>query len=469
MVNKLTHDAERKAVEVIVDHVLSVKDPEDRKKSLLRLSYVMEKFFENFFDKSSFDGARSLIRQGGKWWKFVERGLDTLNPNILKKGIMNLGFESGFYGLKTRKACKEKYHCNIPWTILFDPTSACNMHCIGCWAAEYGHTLNLSYETMDKIVTQGKALGVHTFMMTGGEPLVRKADILRLCRKHPDCEFHAFTNGTLIDEDFCNQVTEVGNLSFSLSIEGYKAVNDSRRGAGDFDKVMHAMDLLKKHGIFFGTSICYTRKNISTVTSDEFLQMLVDHGVWYSWFFHYMPVGNAASLDLLPTPEQRAYMVHRIREIRSSANPIALFPIDFQNDGQFIGGCIAGGRNYCHINPAGDVEPCVFIHYSSANIHKEDLLTCLQQPLFREYAQGQPFNQNHLRPCPMLENPECLKAMVHRSGAHSTDLQSPESVDTLCGNCEAYARAWKPTADKLWKQIEENQRTQKERLPLGAD
>jgi hypothetical protein len=69
MVNKLTHDAERKAVEVIVDHVLSVKDPEDRKKSLLRLSYVMEKFFGGFFDKSSFEGARTLIQQG---WQMVE-------------------------------------------------------------------------------------------------------------------------------------------------------------------------------------------------------------------------------------------------------------------------------------------------------------------------------------------------------------------------------------------------------------
>ena len=67
MVNKLTHDAERKAVEVIVDHVLSVKDPEERKKSLLRLSYVMEKFFGGFFEKSSFEGARDLIQQGGKW------------------------------------------------------------------------------------------------------------------------------------------------------------------------------------------------------------------------------------------------------------------------------------------------------------------------------------------------------------------------------------------------------------------
>ena len=41
--------------------------------------------------------------------------------------------------------------------------------------------------------------------------------------------------------------------------------------------------------------------------------------------------------------------------------------MDFQNDGEFVGGCIAGGRNYFHINSAGDAEPCVFIHYSNAN------------------------------------------------------------------------------------------------------
>lgn len=49
-----------------------------------------------------------------------------------------------------------------------------------------------------------------------------------------------------------------------------------------------------------------------------------------------MPVGNDASVDLLPTPEQRAYMVRRIREIRSVKGGKPIFAIDFQNDGQFI-------------------------------------------------------------------------------------------------------------------------------------
>ena len=60
-------------------------------------------------------------------------------------------------------------------------------------------------------------------------------------------------------------------------------------------------------------------------------------------------------------------MYHRIREIRAT-KPI--FAMDFQNDGEYVGGCIAGGRRYLHINANGDVDPCVFIHYSNANIRE---------------------------------------------------------------------------------------------------
>ena len=50
----------------------------------------------------------------------------------------------------------------------------------------------------------------------------------------------------------------------------------------------------------------------------------------------------------------------------------------------------------------------------------------------------------------MLENPDLLPEMVKRSGAHSTDLEAPESAEHLCEKCEAYAACWQPTAEKLW-------------------
>ena len=107
-------------------------------------------------------------------------------------------------------------------------------------------------------------------------------------------------------------------------------------------------------------------------------------------------------------------------------------------------------RRYLHINANGDVDPCVFIHYSNANIRSCTLLEALQSPIFMAYHDGQPFNDNHLRPCPMLENPQILREIVEKTGAHSTDPQSPETADHLCAKCDEYAKNWQPTAERLW-------------------
>ena len=297
---------------------------------------------------------------------------------------------------------------------------------------------------------QARDAGMLYLLLTGGEPLVRKADILKLAEKHNDVEFAIYTNSTLIDEPFCKEVVRLGNIAFMLSIEGTPETNDARRGEGHYAAVINAMDLLKKYGIIFGTSICYTRDNIEAVTNDEFMRFLCEKGAHFGFYFHYMPVGNEAAPELMPTPEQRKYMIDRIRYLRSEACDIPFYPMDFQNDGEFVGGCIAGGRNYFHINSAGDAEPCVFIHYSNANIHDQSILEILHSPLFMAYHNGQPFNKNHLRPCPMLENPQILGDMVRRSGAHSTDMQQPQSPEDVFRRCRPYATSWMPTADRLW-------------------
>ena len=404
---------------------------------------------------NSFPAQRAAFRNviqdpDNNWYRLIKSMWTDVDDGVRRTFFENFILNGNLIGWTVQEQNREKYGCNIPWAILLDPTSACNLHCTGCWAAEYGNRLNLSYEEMDKVITEGKELGIHAYLFTGGEPLIRKDDIIKLCEKHRDVAFHAFTNGTLIDEKFCKDLLRVGNFFVSVSIEGFEESNDGRRGEGHYQKALAAMDLMHSHHIPFGVSICYTSKNYLTVTSDEFLDMLIEKGCVFAWFFHYMPVGNNAGTDLLLSPEQRKYMYHKIREIRDIEGGKELFAIDFQNDGEFVHGCIAGGERYCHINANGDVEPCVFIHYSGANIKEKSLLDCLRQPLFMAYREGQPFNDNFLKPCPMLENPEKLQEMIHKTGAKSTDLESPESCEHLCGKCTEYAKAWAPVADELW-------------------
>ena len=329
-----------------------------------------------------YESQRNAIRQGiaekGNWYQLAQKVWE-LDPGVRKTFFTNFIVNASLKGSALQKETEEKEDCNVPWAILLDPTSACNLHCTGCWAAEYGHKLNLSLETIDDIVTQGKKLGTYMYIYTGGEPMVRKKDIITICERHPDCEFLSFTNGTLIDEEFCQEMLRVKNFVPAISLEGFETANDGRRGPGVFDKVKHAMQLLKEHNLPFGISTCYTSMNYKDITSEEFYDMIIEAGALFIWFFHYMPVGNEAVKELLPTPEQRAYVYHQIRKFRSE-KPI--FTMDFQNDAQYVGGCIAGGRRYLHINAKGDVEPCVFIHYSNCNIHNTTLLDALRPPLF---------------------------------------------------------------------------------------
>lgn len=406
------------------------------------------------FSEGQFVTQRRMIREAitnpeHPYYEYVRRLFKEVDPKVTKTLAVNFFINASLVGWKKEEELREKYNCNIPWAILLDPTSACNLHCTGCWAAEYGHKLNLTYDEIDDIICQGKELGVYLYIYTGGEPLVRKKDLIRLCEKHSDCVFLCFTNATLIDEAFADEMLRVGNFVPAISLEGFEKATDGRRGDGVYKKVRTAMELLRRKKLVYGISCCYTSANYESITSEEFYDSLIEMGAYFVWYFHYMPVGNDAAPELLPTPEQRVGVYEKIRKYRATK---PLFAMDFQNDAEYVGGCIAGGHRYLHINANGDIDPCVFIHYSDSNIREKSLLETLRSPMMMAYHDNQPFNENMLRPCPMLENPEKLRAMVANAGAHSTDLQSPESAEHLCSKCDQYAKSWQPVADQLWKE-----------------
>ena len=427
-------------------------------KNLLKMMDLADKFAGDQFPSQRKVMREAMSDPEHPYYGYIRRLFHEIDPHVMKTTAINFFLNASLIGWSKQEETRQKYGCNVPWAILLDPTSACNLHCTGCWAAEYGNKLNLTFEEIDGIIEQGKAMGIYMYIYTGGEPLVRKKDIIRLCEKHSDCIFLCFTNGTLIDEEFADEMLRVGNFVPAISLEGFEEATDGRRGNGVYAKATKAMELLRKKKLFYGISACYTSANFESITSEEFFNKLIEMGAYFIWYFHYMPVGNDASPELLPTPEQRKETYRRIREYRSTK---PLFAMDFQNDAEYVGGCIAGGRRDLHINANGDVDPCVFIHYSDSNIREKTLLEALRSPMMMAYHDNQPFNKNMFQPCPMLENPDKLRKMVAGTDAHSTDLQSPETADHLCAKCDKYAEHWAPVAEELWKESQERKAKKK--------
>lgn len=421
------------------------KDPKENLPKLLDLVENLD-IVSNY--KAQLAQVRKVLNEpGNNWYQLVQSLWTDIDAGVRQKLFENFVINANFLWAPRREEAEKLYACNIPWTILLDPTSACNLHCTGCWAAKYGNLMNMDLSTLDSIIFQAKELGIHMFIYSGGEPLMRKNDIITLCERHNDCVFLAFTNGTLIDEQFAETMLRIKNFVPAISVEGFAGNTDFRRGKGTFQRVQAAMQVLKQHHLPFGVSCCYTSQNVSTIGSEEYFDWMINMGAKFCWIFTYMPIGNGAPTDLMATAEQREFMYHQVRKFRESK---PLFTMDFWNDAEYVGGCIAGGRSYLHINANGDIEPCAFIHYSDSNIKEKTLIEAFQSPLFMAYRKGQPFNSNMLRPCPLLDNPGRLTNMVEKTGAHSTDMQMPENVRQLSEKCREKAELWQPTADRLW-------------------
>ena len=151
----------------------------------------------------------------------------------------------------------------------------------------------------------------------------------------------------------------------------------------------------------------------------ETLGVKVERGCLIGWHFLYMPAGLNPDTSLMLTAKQRELM--RVRGPRRIRNEKPLLTFDFWNDAPVAGGCISGSRHYFHINSHGDVEPCIFIHLATDNIHDKSLREVINSPFFKGFRARQPYGENLLRPCPIIDHPQVLREICAEFHPYSTD------------------------------------------------
>ncbi|NMA57598.1 radical SAM protein [Clostridium cochlearium] len=379
--------------------------------------------------------------------EYVNNILKTTNKNCLNKLFTNFFGNAVWYGMPKRAKLLEEEGIKTPFVILISPSMRCNLRCRGCYASSYSKEDDITYEELDRIIGEAIEIGIYYFIILGGEPFFYK-DLLKIYEKYNDAIFMPFTNGTLFDNKLSDEIQRLGNVIPMLSLEGFEEETDARRGKGVFKKVMKSMDMLRTRGILFGVSSAVGKSNIDIVSSDEFINMLIEKGSKMSWYFIFMPVGEDPNFELMLEPEQRLYLGRRIRKIR---NTKPYFAIDFFNDAPYVGGCIAG-KYYCHINSKEDVEPCIFAHFATDNLKNKSLIEVFKGPFFKELIKNQPYNNNLLRPCMMIDNPQVVRDIMNKTGAKPTDKGAEMMLhdENFKNTLDKLADEFKPYADKEW-------------------
>ena len=419
-------------------------------KDLEKVLRVAGKFAPTEFSRSILSSLEELCHKQHPTIEFFRRFIRQTNPHVRERVMDSFVIRTHWYGSVRREEIRKKEGLSVPYTFLISPTMRCNLRCAGCYAGNYSMKDDLETEVIDRVLTEGKDLGIFFVTILGGEPFIRP-DLWDIYRRHSDITFHIYTNGTLVNKEVAGKLAELGNVITIFSLEGFEEETDARRGRGVFQKVMQGMDNLREAGVIFGYSVMVTSQNVGTIISDEFNDMLIEKGCLFGWHFLYIPSGIDPDVSLMPTAEQRELMrlrgARRIREEK----PIMVF--DFWNDAPFVGGCIAAGRHFFHINSRGDVEPCIFVHLATDNVKQKSLKEILNSPYFRGIRSRQPYScsGNLLRPCMIIDHPHVLREVCAEFRPYPTHEGAETLVTTLCGELDRYSAEAARVLDATWE------------------
>ena len=277
------------------------------------------------------------------------------------------------------RAAQERSGTHVPPFVIYSVTERCNLACDGCYANILHRTDKPELEDarIRGLLHEARSLGVSVMLLAGGEPLIRPG-LLELTATTPEILFLLFTNGSLLDETRLRALRTQPHVIPVLSLEGDQDLTDARRGRGTHQTVLETMARLKANRTFFGTSTTLTRENFDLATSEEHLRDLLARGCRLFYFINYVPVKEGTE-DLQLTHDQVEELERRLTSLRHRVP--ALF-IAFPHDEMALGGCLAAGRGFIHINAAGDAEPCPFSPYSDSNLSEVSLKKALHSPLF---------------------------------------------------------------------------------------
>ncbi len=292
-------------------------------------------------------------------------------------------------------------------------TDACNLRCNGCWVHSRGTSRNLPLDDIHRLIEAGKRQKAYFYTLLGGEPMIypRLWDIIEA---HPECYFQIITNGMFLDEANVERIRRFGNVTPLVSIDGFAAENDARRGEGTFEAAVAGIERLHKAKVLFGIATTVTGRNLDEVTDDDYVRYFIDRGAMYLWYYAFRPMGPDPSPEFCMDREKTLAMRRRLLALRRK-HPIILIDTYWNAAGEAV--CPASLGLGFHIGPGGSIEPCPPLSFARESIHDNegDLFRTINESRFlRDF---QKFVTDRTRGCVILEHPRELARFIRESGA----------------------------------------------------
>jgi len=341
------------------------------------------------------------------------------DKKCLYKFVYNLGIKGVFSLNRFKKRLKNGDF--FPAFHFISVTDDCNLNCQGCWVTGKKSNARMEPAMLDKIISQSKEKGSYFFGILGGEPLMYKP-LFEVFKKHSDCYFQLFTNGTLLTPNIAKDLRKLANVSPLISFEGDMKVADIRRGGKDvYKKAQAAIDNSTQAGLVTGVAMSVCKSNLELAFSEDFINDLIKRGVLYLWYYIYRPVGKDATVELALSQEE----IEKLRTFLVEARvKYKIVIVDAYWDQNGKGLCPAASGLSHHINASGDIEPCPVIQFTTDNIADGNLEDIYKKSGFlAEFKAEIPQKTNG---CIVMDDPQWLISKVEKHAAKDSSGRGNE-------------------------------------------
>jgi len=350
-----------------------------------------------------------------------------LITQVSRRLLLKAGYLWAFKGIRAVSAYQRlaKRGQLFPPFLFLALTDDCNLRCRGCWIHHQGAARHMPQEDVNRIIAVGKRHKSHFYTLLGGEPMMHDR-LWEIIEQHPDCYFQIITNGTFLSEDNVQRIRRAGNVTISVSIDGWKDTNDDRRGSGVFGQAIAGLERLQNAKILFGVATTATGQNMDQVLNESYVRYFANRGAMYLWYYIYRPVGEDPSPQYCLGRDRTVEFRKRLLSLRRN-QPIILIDTYWNANGEAV--CPAALGLGFHIGPLGDINPCPPLAMACDTIRDNngDLFQTINESKFLRGFQK--FAKQRTKGCVILEHPEELAQFFRDSKA--TDYSGRDMLTEL--------------------------------------
>ncbi len=265
-------------------------------------------------------------------------------------------------------------------TAIFSITSLCPLRCGHCYEWDnLSQTETLGFDQLRAILWKLQRLGVGSIEFSGGEPLSRYEDLLRLLKvARPGTDFWILTSGIGLTRERADQLKEAGLDGVAVSLDHWDEGEHNRfRGSNaSYGWALEAARNAAGAGLATAFSLCAQKEFVSQDNLLRYLWLAADNRAGFVRILEPRQTGHFRGREIELEEEQ----INCLREFylftKTDPSCRRLPGVEYTGYHQRLRGCFGAGVRYLYIDSRGDVHACPFCQNPVGNAPADSLQEC---------------------------------------------------------------------------------------------